>query len=73
MELKKELSSELGLEVKLEDENLNVELGYAGKMGGAKMVGYVKVEAVLDEIKKAIPGKYDDMLIDMLNDLRKKK
>lgn len=48
--------SETDVTVKVEDKKLKLIAENDGKIGGAKLEAYVKLEAVIDALEEAIPG-----------------
>lgn len=65
MDLKKEISSEVQLELDLTEEGTaELTIAYGGKLGGAKLIAYVDLADLVDKITDLIPGEWDDMLID---------
>jgi len=63
MEVTKELGSELGFDVKIEDSKVKIKVSYDGKGADAAIEVALEAEYFLDKLAEAIPGQVDDMVI----------
>lgn len=59
-----QLGPEASYSMKFEEGKLKVVVQQDGEMGGAKVEMYLKSDMVLKALKDAIPGHFDDQLID---------
>ena len=62
-----DLSPESSWEIELADGKLKLKAKFEGAGGGAELVGFIDKAYFLTKIKEKIPGKIDDMLIDLLD------
>lgn len=61
------LGPESSWEIELVEGNLLVKAKFEGVGGGAELTGIIKKDYFLNKIKEKIPGKIDDMLIDLIS------
>jgi hypothetical protein len=66
MDLMNIQKGEGSLQMKIEDGKVKVALAYDGKQADAKLEISLGADEYLEMLKKAIPGKLDDTIIDML-------
>lgn len=59
-----EIGSEANYKVEIKEGKLQASLVYQGKQAGVGANVNIGIGAVLDAIKEAIPGHFDDALID---------
>lgn len=64
--MKGNISSELEFDVKFENKEAMISLGYAGKGGSAGIYGKVSAEYLIDKLAEAIPGQVDDKIFALL-------
>ena len=61
------LSPEADWEIELAEGKLKIKAKFQGAGGGAELVGFIDKGYFLNKIKEKIPGKVDDVLIDLLD------
>lgn len=66
MEMKKELGGELELDVKIENGKAILIVKHEGKLGSIELKGTLDAVILVDKITDAIPGEWDDTLLDPL-------
>lgn len=61
-----EISSESDLSVGVEKGRAEIVASYEGKLGGAKIVLHADAADLVDKLTDAIPGEWDDRILDSL-------
>lgn len=61
------LSPEANWEIELADGKLMIKAKFQGTGGGVELVGNIDKSYFLNKLKEKIPGKIDDVLIDLLD------
>ena len=62
----KQLSSELAVDVKVENAALVLTLGYTGAQASAALSVTLSAEAFIKKLEAAIPGTLDDVVLEAL-------
>lgn len=62
--IEKDIGPEAKLKVQFVDGKIQLNIDHQGKIGGAGMYAHVDAYTLVDAITDAIPGEWDDALID---------
>lgn len=63
-----QLGPETNYDLSLENGKLTLSVKYDGTQTGAELKVSLKADAFIDKLKTLIPGKIDDMVLDLLKE-----